>query len=72
MIQAVDDLQVSTDSGSNWQSGLTRQTYNYFEKSSGFGTSTVWVKAISDENDEVIIKDVAVTASALVTASSNF
>jgi len=71
-LQRVSDLQVSTDGGKTWQSGLSRQTYNFFEKSSGFGASTVAVKVISVDGDSVVVKNVAVTGGNLVTAGSNF
>jgi len=70
--QRVKDLQVSTDGGKTWKGGLTRQTYNYFEKSSGFGTNTVAVKAISVNGGSVIVKNIAVTGDNVVTAGSNF
>jgi expansin len=67
----VASLDVSTDGGSTWKS-TSRQSYNFFENSSGFGTSTVDVKVTSIDGDVVVVKDVEVTPDLLVTASANF
>lgn len=67
----VTSLEVSTDGGSNWKP-TTRQSYNFFENASGFGTSTVDVKVTSIDGDVVILKGVAVTPDLVITASSNF
>ncbi|CZR64027.1 related to B2-aldehyde-forming enzyme [Phialocephala subalpina] len=69
--QGVSSLEVSTDGGSTWQS-TTRQTYNFFENSAGFGTTTVDVKVTSDSGDAVIINNVDISSGASTTASSNF
>ncbi|KUJ14269.1 uncharacterized protein LY89DRAFT_649993 [Mollisia scopiformis] len=69
--QAVSSLEVSTDGGSTWQS-TTRQTYNFFEQSSGFGTTTVDIKVTSDSGDVVIVNNVDVSSGASTTASGNF
>jgi hypothetical protein len=69
--KAVASLEVSTDDGRTWQS-TTRATYNFFENSSGFGTSTVDVKITSVDGDVVIVNDVAVTSDSTTTASGNF
>lgn len=71
-LQRVADLQVSTDGGSTWQSGLSRQDYNFFQESSGFGTTSVAVKVVSIDGDEVVVDDVNVTGGTLVTATANF
>jgi expansin len=67
----VTSLEVSTDGGSTWQS-TTRQSYNFFENSSGFGTSSVDVKVTSIDGDVVIVNNVDVTPDLVVTASANF
>jgi expansin len=67
----VTSLEVSTDGGSTWQS-TTRQSYNFFENSSGFGTSSVDVKVTSIDGDVVIVNNVEVTPDLVVTASANF
>jgi len=67
----VTSLEVSTDSGSTWQS-TTRQTYNFFENSSGFGTTTVDIKVTSIDGDVVIVENVDVTPDSVVTAFANF
>jgi expansin len=69
--KAVASLEVSTDGGSTWQT-TTRQTYNFFENSSGFGTTTVDVKITSVDGDIVIVNDVTVSSGGSTTASSNF
>lgn len=70
--QRISDMQVSTDGGSTWQSGLTRQDYNYFEQSSGFGTDNVAIKAISVNGDSVVVKGCSVTGGASKEGSGNF
>jgi hypothetical protein len=67
----VSTLEVSTDGGSTWQS-TTRQTYNFFENSSGFGTTTVDVKVTSIDGDVVIIDSVPVSPQVAATATANF
>lgn len=71
-LQAVADLQVSTDGGSTWKGGLQRQEYNFFQNSGGLGTESVAVRAISVDGDAVVVKDVAVRTGNLVTGTSNF
>ena len=70
--QAVKDLQISTNGGSTWKGGLKRQPYNFFELTSGTGSATVAVKAISVDGEEVVIKNVPVQAGKSVSASKNF
>ncbi|KAK0111723.1 hypothetical protein ONS95_002064 [Cadophora gregata] len=67
----ISKLDVSTDGGSTWKS-TTRQDYNFFENSSGFGTTTVDVKVTSVDGDVVTIKGVNVVPGASTTAASNF
>ena len=67
----VTSLEVSTDGGKTWQQ-TTRQPYNFFEKSSGFGTSSVDVRVTSVDGDVVIVNNVQVTPDSVVTASANF
>ncbi|KAG4443894.1 hypothetical protein IFR05_000660 [Cadophora sp. M221] len=67
----VTSLEVSTDGGSTWKV-TTRQPYNFFENSSGFGTTVVDVKVTSVDGDVVILKSVNVVAGASTTAPSNF
>ncbi|GAB7365038.1 hypothetical protein MBLNU230_g5819t1 [Neophaeotheca triangularis] len=68
----VQDLQVSTDGGRSWQSGLNRMEYNFFENSSGFGSDTVSVKAIAEDGSTVVVNDIAVQGGNTKTAGSNF
>ncbi|KAI0124779.1 RlpA-like double-psi beta-barrel-protein domain-containing protein-containing protein [Xylariales sp. AK1849] len=53
--QPVAKLEVSTDGGTTWQA-TTRQDYNFFEKSSGFGTSSVDVRVTSTRGKMVVVK----------------
>ncbi|RDW77771.1 hypothetical protein BP6252_05824 [Coleophoma cylindrospora] len=69
--QAVESLEVSTDGGSTWLT-TTRQTYNFFQISSGTGTTTVDVKVTSANGDVVTINNVSISSGASTTASSNF
>lgn len=64
-------MEVSTDSGSTWLT-TERQDYNFFEISSGTGTSTAWIKVTSDSGATVTVEDVDVTAAAVTTASANY
>ncbi|KAF1933477.1 carbohydrate-binding module family 63 protein [Didymella exigua CBS 183.55] len=68
---AVASLEVSTDGGKTWQA-TTRQTYNYFENSAGFGTQTVDVKVTSTSGQSIIVKGVSIAENTTKTASSNF
>lgn len=65
-------MEYSTDGGSSWKSGLTRQPYNYFELSSGTGTDMVAIRAESVDGDRVVVKGVSVTGGNLVNAAANF
>ncbi|TVY82627.1 Expansin-YoaJ [Lachnellula suecica] len=69
--KGVATLEVSIDGGSTWQS-TDRQTYNFFEQSSGFGVKTMDIKVTSLDGDEVIVKNVEIGAGSSVTADSNF
>ncbi|KAF9880018.1 hypothetical protein CkaCkLH20_02829 [Colletotrichum karsti] len=69
--EPVASLEVSTDGGSTWQK-TTRQQYNFFENSSGFGTETVDVKVTSKSGKTVTVKDVSVAADSEASASGNF
>lgn len=69
--KGVDSLEVSTDGGNTWQA-TARQTYNFFENSMGFGTTTVDVKITSVDGDVVIVNSVEVSSGGSVTASGNF
>ncbi|EME47888.1 expansin-related protein [Dothistroma septosporum NZE10] len=70
--KGVADLEYSTDGGSTWKSGLQRQTYNYFQLSSGTGSNSVAVRAESVDGDRVVVKGCAVTGGNTCTASGNF
>lgn len=66
----VASLEVCTD-GVTWQS-TTRVDYNFFEKSSGFGTTSVDVRVTSVTGSTIVVKGVPVSSDASTTASSNF
>jgi expansin (peptidoglycan-binding protein) len=68
--QPVTKLEVSTDGGRTWQ-GTTRQPYNFFEKSSGFGKDVVDVRVTGQNGRTVIVKNVGTTPNSRITASSN-
>ncbi|KAH7143657.1 RlpA-like double-psi beta-barrel-protein domain-containing protein-containing protein [Dactylonectria macrodidyma] len=67
----VASLEVSTDGGSTWQS-TTRQDYNFFEESAGFGVETVDVRVTSTTGETITVSNVGVTPDAQYTATSNF
>ncbi|KAH7159648.1 RlpA-like double-psi beta-barrel-protein domain-containing protein-containing protein [Dactylonectria estremocensis] len=67
----VAKLEVSTDGGSTWQS-TTRQDYNFFEESAGFGVETVDVRVTSTTGETITVSKVGVTPDAEYTAASNF
>ncbi|KKY21734.1 putative extracellular cellulase allergen asp f7 [Phaeomoniella chlamydospora] len=69
--EPVASLEVSTDGGSTWTSA-TRQTYNFFEISSGTGTTTVDVRVTSSTGSVVTVEDVTISSGASTTASENF
>ncbi|KAI0417439.1 carbohydrate-binding module family 63 protein [Xylaria grammica] len=69
--EPVSKLEVSTDGGSTWKS-TTRQEYNFFENSSGFGTDTVTIRVTSESGSTVVVKNVSVASDSQVTAGSNF
>jgi expansin len=69
--EPVATLEVSIDGGNSWKS-TTRQFYNYFENSSGFGTSTVNVRVTSTTGKVLVIRDVQVASDSKTTATSNF
>ena len=69
--EAVSKLEVSTDGGSTWQS-TERQDYNFFEKSSGFGTDTVTIRVTGESGSTVTVEDMSVASDSQVTAASNF
>ncbi|KAL1865730.1 hypothetical protein Daus18300_007106 [Diaporthe australafricana] len=69
--RAVSKLEVSTDGGSTWKS-TTRTSYNFFENSTGFGTSTVDVRVTSASGGTIKVSKVSVASDSKVTAASNF
>ncbi|OLN88490.1 Expansin-YoaJ 1 [Colletotrichum chlorophyti] len=69
--EPVSTLEVSTDGGSTWQK-TTRQPYNFFENSSGFGTASVDVRVTSKSGKTVTVKNVGVASDSEYEASSNF
>lgn len=69
--RAVSKLEVSTDSGKTWKA-TTRTNYNFFENSSGFGTSTVDVRVTSASGGTITVSKVSVASDSKATAASNF
>lgn len=67
----VSKLEVSTDGGATWQA-TTRQSYNFFENTSGFGTDSVDVKVTSADGGSVVVNGVSIAAGTTKTAESNF
>ncbi|EFQ26514.1 uncharacterized protein GLRG_01658 [Colletotrichum graminicola M1.001] len=64
-------LEVSTDGGSTWKK-TTRQPYNFFENSSGFGTDSVDVRVTAESGKTVIVRNVSVKSDSEHNAASNF
>jgi hypothetical protein len=69
--QPIASLQVSTDGGSTWKD-TTRQNYNFFEISSGTGTTTVDVKVTSAGGQSIVMSGVSVAADSQTTGTANF
>ncbi|POS78837.1 rare lipoprotein A [Diaporthe helianthi] len=67
----VSKLEVSTDGGKTWQA-TSRTDYNFFEKSSGFRTSTVDVRVTSKSGGIIKVSKVSVASDSKTTAASNF
>lgn len=67
----VTALDVSIDGGKTWKT-TTRQPYNYFENSSGFGTDTVTVRITSSNGKTITVSGMSVASETSKTASSNF
>lgn len=66
----VTKLEVSTDGGTSWKA-TTRQPYNFFENSAGFGTDKVDVRVTGVNGKTVIVKGVSIASESTVTASGN-
>jgi expansin (peptidoglycan-binding protein) len=67
----VSKLEVSTDGGNTWKA-TTRQPYNFFENSAGFGADSVDVKVTSIDGKTVVVKGVSIASGSLKTAGGNF
>tara|TARA_R110002003_G_scaffold95_8_gene7312 strand:- start:33764 stop:34921 length:1158 start_codon:yes stop_codon:yes gene_type:complete len=67
----VAKLEVSTDGGASWKA-TTRQPYNFFENSAGFGSDSVDVKVTSVDGKTVVVKGVSIAAGSTKTAGGNF
>ncbi|KAL5119045.1 hypothetical protein ACEQ8H_002969 [Pleosporales sp. CAS-2024a] len=66
----VTKLEVSTDGGSSWKP-TTRQPYNFFENSSGFGTDTVAIRVTGGNGNTVVVNNVGVASGSTFTAGGN-
>lgn len=64
-------LEVSINQGQSWK-GTTRQTYNFFEISSGVGASTAWIRVTSESGSQVVVKNVPMQSDAIVKAGQNY
>ena len=64
-------LEVSVDEGKTWLS-TERQTYNFFEISSGTGATTGWVRVTSHTGTQVVVEGVSQTGGAVATATANY
>lgn len=69
--KGVSKFEVSADGGATWQA-TTRATYNFFENTSGFGTTSVDVRITSVDGDVVTVNNVEVSSGASTTAGGNF
>jgi expansin (peptidoglycan-binding protein) len=68
--EPVAKLEVSTDGGKTWQ-GTTRTSYNFFEKSSGFGKDTVDVRVTGQSGATLTVNNVGTSSGSTVTAKAN-
>ena len=64
-------MEVSIDQGKTWLS-TTRQTYNFFEISSGAGATTAWIRVTSETGTQVVVENVSMTGDAKATATANY
>ncbi|KKK17964.1 hypothetical protein P175DRAFT_0509807 [Aspergillus ochraceoroseus IBT 24754] len=69
--EAITAFEVSTDSGSTWQS-TTRSFYNFFENSSGFHTDTVDVRITGESGKKITVKNVGCASGSTITTATNF
>jgi expansin (peptidoglycan-binding protein) len=67
----VAKLEVSIDGGASWKA-TSRQPYNFFENSAGFGADSVDVKVTSVGGKTVVVKGVSIAAGSTKTAGGNF
>ncbi|KAF4556812.1 Hypothetical protein D9617_1g086940 [Elsinoe fawcettii] len=65
-------LEVSTDAGKTYKAVSNRQTYNFFELSSGVGKTSAWIRVTSETGSQVVVKDVPMTSDKIVTAGGNY
>jgi expansin (peptidoglycan-binding protein) len=67
----VSKLEVSTDGGKSWKA-TTRQPYNFFENSAGFGADSVDVRITSTSGKTLIVNGVSIASGSTKTAGGNF
>ena len=67
---AIASLSVSTDGGATWKA-TTRSKYNFWENTSGFGTSSVDVKVTGTNGKSVVVKGVSVSPGVTKEAGGN-
>jgi expansin (peptidoglycan-binding protein) len=66
----VEKLEVSTDGGNSWKA-TTRQPYNFFENSAGFGADTVDVRVTGVNGKSVVTKGVSIASNSVKTGAGN-
>jgi len=67
----VSKLEVSIDGGKSWKA-TTRQPYNFFENSNGFGTDSMDVKITNVDGKTIVVQGVSIAAGSTKTAGGNF
>ncbi|PSK45212.1 Papain inhibitor [Elsinoe australis] len=64
-------MEVSIDGGKTYKS-TNRQTYNFFEISSGAGAAKATIRITSETGSTVVVQNVPMTGDAVVTAGGNY
>ena len=69
--RAIKSLEASADGGESWSAG-SRKEYNFFEISSGIGSSMADIRITSDDGKMLVVPGVQIASDASTTARSNF
>lgn len=64
-------MEVSIDGGKTYKS-TNRQTYNFFEISSGAGAAKATIRITSETGSTVVVPNVPMTGDVVVTAGGNY